>query len=220
MMGQRRSKGGTSLRKFRAGAAGRFSADLDFYAPDDDVTVEVMATLADAHVDRFGFRIGQLDGDGRRADLEVDTPCGSLTVCSSIEVSQRPLILPAEWLSLIELPIHDRYDITVPATPVIAVEEAIADKLARYRRTSLVSDLYDLAWFAQRPLDDATVRRLWVIKVYFDIVEDGRGQPPISPNDVLAPRSPLHSLLKTSGTSLTPSISKDGSTPSAAGTSS
>ena len=66
MMGQRRSKGGTSLRKFRAGAEGRFS---------------------------------------------------------SIEVSQRPLILPDEWLSLIELPIHDRYDITVPATPVIAVEK-------------------------------------------------------------------------------------------------
>ena len=78
--------------------------------------------------------------------------------------------MPAEWLSLIELSIHDRYDITVPATPVIAVEEAIAEKLARYRRTSLVRDLYDLAWFAKRPLDDVTVRRLWVIKVYFDIV--------------------------------------------------
>ncbi len=30
-------KGGTSLRKFRAGSAGRFSTDLDFYAPNDDV---------------------------------------------------------------------------------------------------------------------------------------------------------------------------------------
>ena len=92
-------KGGTSRRKFRAGAAGRFSADLDFYAPDDDVTVEVMAMLVDAHVDGFGFRIGELDGDDRRADPGVDAPFGSLTVGSSLEVSQRPLILPVEWLS-------------------------------------------------------------------------------------------------------------------------
>ena len=99
MMGQRRSKGGTSLRKFRAGAAGRFSTDLDFYARDDDVTVEVIAMLADAHVDGFVFRIGQLGGDGRLADLGVrhtvrvahlsgfDTPFGSLTVGSRIEVA-------------------------------------------------------------------------------------------------------------------------------------
>ena len=34
-------KGGTSLRKCRLGAAGRFSTDLDFAAPDDDVVLEV-----------------------------------------------------------------------------------------------------------------------------------------------------------------------------------
>jgi predicted nucleotidyltransferase component of viral defense system len=54
----------------------------------------------------------------------------------------------------------------------------------------LARDLYDLAWFAPRPLDDNTVRRLWMIKVYFDIVDDGRGQPPISPDDVLSARDP------------------------------
>ena len=183
-------KGGTSLRKFRAGAAGRFSTDMDFYAPDDDVTVEVMATLADAQIDGFRFRIEGLDGDGRRSDLAVDTPFGRPDVGARIEVSQRPLILPAEPLSLIVLPIHSRYDIKVSATPVISVEEAIAEKLARYRRTSLARDLYDIAWFSQRPLDEALVRRLWVIKVYFDIVDDGRGQPPLVAADVLAGRDP------------------------------
>ena len=183
-------KGGTSLRKFRAGAAGRFSTDLDFYAPDDDVTVEVMATLADAQIDGFRFRIEGLDTNGHSADLRVDTPFGRPDVGARIEVSQRPLILPAEPLAMIALPIHSRYDITVPATLVISIEEAIAEKLARYRRTSLARDLYDLAWFSGRPLDEALVRRLWVIKVYFDVVDDGRGQPPLAATDVLAERDP------------------------------
>ncbi|MGE0139382.1 MAG: nucleotidyl transferase AbiEii/AbiGii toxin family protein [Ilumatobacteraceae bacterium] len=183
-------KGGTSLRKFRAGAAGRFSTDLDFYAPSDDVTVDVMAALANVELDGFRFGIDRLEGDGRRADLVVDTPFGPPDVGARIEVSQRPLVLPPERLALIELPIHARYDVAIPATPVITVEEAIAEKLARYRRTSLARDLYDLAWFAQRPLDDALVRRLWVVKVYFDVVDDHRGTPPLRPDEVLGDRDP------------------------------
>lgn len=34
-------KGGTSLRKCRLGNVGRFSTDLDFSAPDDEVVLEV-----------------------------------------------------------------------------------------------------------------------------------------------------------------------------------
>lgn len=73
---------------------------------------------------------------------------------------------------------------------MISAEEAIAEKLARYRRVSLARDLYDLFWFSRRPLDDALVRRLWVIKVYFDVVDDGRGTAPLSPDDILAERDP------------------------------
>lgn len=32
------------------------------------------------------------------------------------------------------------------------------------------------------------MRRLWVIKVYFDVVDDHRGAPPLCPDDVLAER--------------------------------
>lgn len=141
-------KGGTSLRKFRAGNNGRFSTDRDFYAPGDEVTIDVMSALSSANVDGFSFRIDSLDGDGRRATLEVDTQFGQPDVGARVEVSQRPHLLPAEELSLVVLPIHRRYDVTVPATPVISIEEAIAEKLARYRRVSLARDLYDLFWFA------------------------------------------------------------------------
>lgn len=34
-------QGGTALRKFRAGNAGRFSTDLDFAAPDEEVALAV-----------------------------------------------------------------------------------------------------------------------------------------------------------------------------------
>lgn len=183
-------KGGTSLRKFRAGGAGRFSADLDFQSPDDDVTVALMSALADFEVDGFRFRIPDLGGDGRRADLEVDTPFGRPDVAARIEVSQRALLLPPEHLPLVPQPVHDRYEVTVPVTPVIALEEAIAEKLARFRRVSLARDLYDLAWFARHPFNEALVRRLWVIKVFFDVVDDGRGDRPLVVDEVLRERDP------------------------------
>jgi len=181
-------KGGTSLRKFRAGSAGRFSTDLDFYAPDDDVTLATMEALADVDVDGFVFRIPELGGDGRRAQLEVDTPFGRPDIGARVEISQRLLSLPPDVLPMVPLPIHDRYDVATPDTPVIAIEEAIAEKLARFRRVPLARDLYDLAWFADLQLDHALVRRLWVTKVYFDVVDDGRGDPPLSPDDVLRQR--------------------------------
>lgn len=183
-------KGGTSLRKFRAGSAGRFSTDLDFYAPDDDVTLATMEALAAADIDGFAFRIPELGGDGRRALLEVDTPFGRPDIGARIEISQRPLSLPPDLLPIVPLPIHARYDVSIPDTPVIAAEEAIAEKLARFRRVSLARDLYDLAWFADRQLDHALVRRLWVMKVYFDVVDDGRGTRPLSPDDLLRGRDP------------------------------
>ena len=43
-------KGGTSLRKCRLGNDGRFSTDLDFAAPDDDVVLEVCDVIHDSTV--------------------------------------------------------------------------------------------------------------------------------------------------------------------------
>jgi predicted nucleotidyltransferase component of viral defense system len=62
-------KGGTALRKFRAGNSGRFSTDLDFAAPDEDLALAVLQVLDGAEVDGFAFAIeslAQLDTDERR----------------------------------------------------------------------------------------------------------------------------------------------------------
>ncbi|WP_186242147.1 nucleotidyl transferase AbiEii/AbiGii toxin family protein [Mycobacterium simulans] len=48
-------KGGTALRKFRAGNAGRFSTDLDFSAPDEEVALAALQAL-DVRGQRLHFR--------------------------------------------------------------------------------------------------------------------------------------------------------------------
>lgn len=182
-------KGGTALRKFRAGNAGRFSTDLDFAAPDEELALSVLQALDGVEADGFRFAIENLGDDGRRGDLRVDTPFGSPQLGAKVELARHALSLTPETLDPVQLPIHGRYDFALRPTPVVRVEEAVAEKLARYRRVTLARDLYDLQWFATAgAMDTELVRRLWVLKVYRDVVVDGRGIKPIDPDEVLRPR--------------------------------
>lgn len=182
-------KGGTALRKFRAGNAGRFSTDLDFAAPDEEVALAALQALDDVEVGGFTFTIENLGDDGRRGDLLLDTPFGRPQLGAKIELARHALSLEPEMLIPVRLPVHDRYDFTLPPTPVVRIEEAVAEKLARYRRVSLARDLYDLQWFATSgAFDEPVIRRLWVLKVYRDVVVDGRGTKPVDPQEVLRPR--------------------------------
>lgn len=183
-------KGGTALRKFRAGNAGRFSTDLDFAAPAEDLALAALQALDGVEVDGFSFAIENLGDDGRRGDLRVETPFGRPQLGAKVELARHQLSLDAEALDPERLPIHDRYDFALPPTPVVRIEEAVAEKLARYRRVSLARDLYDLQWFATAgAMDEPLVRRLWVLKVYRDVVVDGRGSKPVDPTEVLRPRT-------------------------------
>jgi predicted nucleotidyltransferase component of viral defense system len=183
-------KGGTALRKFRAGNAGRFSTDLDFAAADEELALAALEALDGVEIDGFAFAIDNLGEDGRRGDLRVDTPFGRPRLCAKVELARHPLSLAPELASPVRLSIHDRYDFTLAPTPVVRVEEAVAEKLARFRRVSLARDLYDLQWFASAgSLNEVLTRRLWVLKVYRDVVVDGRGTPPIAAVDVVRPRS-------------------------------
>jgi predicted nucleotidyltransferase component of viral defense system len=181
-------KGGTALRKYRAGTAGRFSTDLDFAAPDESLAIDALAAIEDVNIDGFRFRADQIGDDGRRATLVIDTPFGRPNLPAKIELARHPLSLPVEMLAPIPVPIHRAYGFEVPTMPVMRQEEAIAEKLARFRRVDLARDLYDLAWYAGRPFDEPLVRRLWVLKTYRDIVRDKRGTKPIDPEQVLHDR--------------------------------
>lgn len=60
---------------------------------------------------------------------------------AKIDLSARGVWLAPEVAAPIALPIHKRYDITLPHLPVMTLSEVLAEKLARYRRVSLARDL-------------------------------------------------------------------------------
>lgn len=183
-------KGGTALRKCRLGGRGRFSTDLDFVAPDDDTVLEVCEAIDGASVAGFQFSLRSTRGDGRHWTMQIRHPqLGQPDLVASVEFARRPLILPPERLGFVELPVHRVYEIELPKLPIIAEAEACAEKLARYRRVALGRDVYDLAQFASGAMEEDLVRRLWVLKVWADVVDDGRGEKPTDPADVLNPRS-------------------------------
>jgi predicted nucleotidyltransferase component of viral defense system len=181
-------KGGTALRKFRLGNEGRFSTDLDFAVEEAGLAELVFEHLDGASVYGFTFRVEQ-NVRARRARLHIDSPFGSPAIQARIDVTHELPWLAAERLRPIPLPIHRAYDVTLHQTPVITTEELLAEKLARYRRDNLARDLYDLAWFSDRPFDEALVRRLTVLKVWRDINNTGLGRAPFNPEEILRPRT-------------------------------
>lgn len=181
-------KGGTSVRKFRAGNQGRFSTDLDFAGLDDAGAELLLDCIDGASVGPFTFGVEPINGT-IRARLLVASPFGPTDdIPARLDLGRRPLWLAPETLPLLPLPIHRCYDVQVPKIPTARAEEVIAEKLARYRRHSLARDLYDLAWFAGRPFDEALVRELTVLKVWGDVVQEGLGDGPFDPENILRTR--------------------------------
>lgn len=181
-------KGGTALRKFRLGNEGRFSTDLDFAVEEEGLAELIFEHLDSTTIEGFSFRVEQTV-PARRARLHIDSPFGAPAIPARIDVTYELPWLPPERLRPVPLPIHRSYGFTMAETPVISIEELLAEKLARYRRDSLARDLYDLAWFSNRPFDEALVRRLMVLKVWRDINKTGLGRAPLDPEEILRPRT-------------------------------
>jgi len=180
-------KGGTALRKCRAGGQGRFSTDLDFAVRDAGLAELVFETLHGAELNGFRFEI-DVDVPQRRGTLRMMTPFGSATPPGRIDITHFLPWIPCEQLPLVSLPIHERYDFALAPLPVITVEELISEKLARYSRDSLSRDLYDLFWFSTKIFDESLVRRLTALKVWHDFTYDGLGEKPFDPAAMLAQR--------------------------------
>lgn len=144
-------------------------------------------SISGAQIGQFSFEAEPIDGT-RRMRLRIDSPFGSPDVDARLDLGRGALWLPAEKLPVLTMAIHRRYDFELPTVPTSRVEEVIAEKLARYRRGSLARDLYDLAWFAERTFDEVLVRRLTVLKVWCDVVDDALGERPFDPEEILGPR--------------------------------
>jgi predicted nucleotidyltransferase component of viral defense system len=169
-------KGGTALRKVYAGAAGRFSTDLDFavVALQDDPDAVVQLFVDEIDGTQLGpFTYGIETRRGRhtityRSELGPD-PGQQLQ--SKLDVGPPPWLEPVSR-SWIEVPIHARYGGPLPALPVVDLAENVAEKIARLNRRSPARDAYDLVWVAGTPgldLDRALIRRLAALKTWIDL---------------------------------------------------
>jgi len=169
-------KGGTALRKVYAGAAGRFSTDLDFAvaALDDDPGAVIGLLVDEIDGTRVGpFTYGVEHRRNRHtivynSDLGLD-PASPLR--SKIDVGPPPWLAPTErpW---VDVAIHARYGGPLPRLPVVDPAENVAEKIARLNRRSPARDAYDLVWIARTPgldLDRALIRRLAVLKAWIDL---------------------------------------------------
>ncbi|WP_166347335.1 nucleotidyl transferase AbiEii/AbiGii toxin family protein [Phytoactinopolyspora limicola] len=174
-------KGGTALRKLYAGNAGRFSTDLDFSVRDPDDDPNAVAELLRAEIDGQqinGFTYHVTDRRGR-AHVHYDTPFGSVgNLTTKLDIGPAPWLPPHErgW---IPLPIHRAYALP-DSLPVMALEENMAEKIARLARRTPARDVYDLVWIAttspHSSFDRDTVRRLAILKTWVD--QYGLSSPP------------------------------------------
>ncbi len=167
-------KGGTALRKFFAGAAGRFSTDLDFAiasATDDRSTVaDVIAGLLDAAtVGPFRFATMQRRG---RWEVSVTTELGDIPIPMKLDVGPPCWLTPVP-LQFVPTPIHRTYEFDLPNVPTVRLEENLAEKIARLNRVSAARDASDLVWAAttspHSQFDRAMQRRLAMLKVWADV---------------------------------------------------
>ena len=174
-------KGGTALRKLYAGNAGRFSTDLDFSVRDPDDDPATVAELLRDEIDGQdidGFRDRVEDHRGR-AQVAYETPFGDVgNLRTKLDIGPAPWLAP-DHRGWIRLPVHDAYRVPT-SIPVMALEENMAEKIARLTRRTPARDVYDLVWIATTSpysgFHRDAVRRLAVLKNWVD--QHGMSSPP------------------------------------------
>ena len=165
-------KGGTALRKLYAGAAGRFSTDIDLAARALDTDRQTVAAMiaAESNVTLGPFTFAPQEIRGRW-QIAVESPWGRPDQTIKLDVG------PPCWLEAADRPFvlhgtHTRYGFALPALPCMRLEEILAEKIARLSRVATARDASDLVWAAETTphsqFDRGLVRRLATLKVWVD----------------------------------------------------
>jgi len=169
-------KGGTCLRKMFVGSQGRFSTDLDFTGIEEhdhqDIILEMMAAfeqpfhgIAFAIPDNY-YETQDGQSWGVNPTYSHDWNASGVSEIK-LQVSRRETpTLPVESLVQIE----QSYFKFLPFAPAeitcLALPEILAEKIRASYQRNKARDIYDLGMFARRPLDQALVRRLVVLKLW------------------------------------------------------
>jgi predicted nucleotidyltransferase component of viral defense system len=169
-------KGGTCLRKMFVGSQGRFSTDLDFTGIEEhdhqDMILEMMAAFEQSfHGIRFAIPDNYYETQdglswGVNPTYSHDWNASGVSEIK-LQVSRRETpTLPVEPLAQIE----QSYFKFLPFAPAeitcLALPEILAEKIRASYQRNKARDIYDLGMFARRPLDQALVRRLVVLKLW------------------------------------------------------
>ncbi len=180
-------KGGTALRKFFLGSAGRFSTDLDFVvSPGSQLREEILLWLSEgSELFDVSFRISLIDD--RRGELEGSTPLGGIEIRSMVEFSDRGTWLRPVLCPPMRFAFHDGLEFDLLPFPITELHEILAEKLAAIWRRGHARDLYDLAFLGRRALNEALLRRLTFLKVYADVAE-GISRGPFDPEELINSR--------------------------------
>ena len=170
-------KGGTCLRKIFVGSQGRFSTDLDFTGIEDHDHEEVILDMMQAFEQPF-YGIQFSIPDESYYDTQDGLSWGVNPVYShdwntsgvsevKLQISRRetPTLPP------VRLPqIEQSYFRFLPFAPAeimcLALPEILAEKIRACYQRNKARDIYDLGMFARKPLDQALIRRLLVLKLW------------------------------------------------------
>jgi predicted nucleotidyltransferase component of viral defense system len=170
-------KGGTCLRKIFVGSQGRFSTDLDFTGVEEHDHEEIILDMMQAfeqpfHDIRFAIPDDSYyetqDGLSWGANPTYAHEWNASGVSEvKLQISRRETpTLPTERRPQLE----QSYFRLLPFTPAeitcLALPEILAEKIRACYQRNKARDIYDLGMFATRPLDQALIRRLLVLKLW------------------------------------------------------
>ena len=169
-------KGGTCLRKMFLGNQGRFSTDLDFTGIEEHDHEDVILAMMGAFEQPFhGIQFAIPDEGyyetqdglswGVNPTYAHDWNQGGSEIRLQISRRETPT-LPTERRAQIE----QSYFRFLPFAPAeltcLAFAEILAEKIRACYQRKKARDIYDLGIFATRPLDQALIRRLVVLKLW------------------------------------------------------
>ncbi len=170
-------KGGTCLRKMVIGSQGRFSTDLDFTGLEEHdhetVVLDMMAAFEKAfHGIQFTIQDDSYYETQDGLSWGVNPTYahewnGSGESEIRLQVSRRetPTLAPERRPQC-----QQSYFKLLPFAPAdltcLSLPEIIAEKIRACYQRNKARDIYDLGTFSTRPLDQALIRRLVVLKLW------------------------------------------------------
>jgi predicted nucleotidyltransferase component of viral defense system len=170
-------KGGTCLRKMILGSQSRFSTDLDFTGLEEhdhqDVVLEMMAAFQEPfHGIQFAIEMEDFYETQDRLSWGVNpsythdwNQSGDSVIKIQVSRRETPILSTVEMTQLEQT--YFRHLPFIPAAiRCLAFDEMLSEKVRACYQRNKARDIYDLGMFAGRPVNQALIRRLVVLKLW------------------------------------------------------